>query len=64
MKKPNWRRILTIHIISEPLQERVSTEEADQVLERFVNIIETSLPNDEEIEQYCEEVRRIRPVLH
>lgn len=43
--------------------ERMSTEQADKVLQDFVRMVET-LPTDEEIKEYITEVESIRPVLH
>lgn len=63
MKNLNWRRILTIHMISEQELERMSTEQADKVLQDFVRMVET-LPTDEEIKECITEVESIRPVLH
>lgn len=65
MKNQNWRKVLTVHIIpSTVLEERMHNEQADLVLQRFEEMMESTLPSDEFVDMCIDEFKLIPPVLH
>lgn len=65
MKKQNWRKILTVHMIPiNVLEERLRDKQEEHVLQCIEEMIRSTSSSDEDIQKCSTEIKEIPPVLH